>query len=86
MDHGESQEERGIYGKCKRGASVAIGSYGRAIPGFYVIFLTYNLPDGCRAHLSCAPLGSFGPTSPEYIWHYPFYIYNMDVQIETGTE
>ena len=24
MDHSESQEERGIYGKCKRGASVAM--------------------------------------------------------------
>ena len=74
MDHSESQEERGIYGKCKRGVSVTIVSYGRATPGFYFIFFSYYVPDGRRAHLSCAPLGSFGHTSPNYIWHYPLYI------------
>ena len=67
MDHSESQEERGIYGKCKRGVSVSVGSYGRAIPGFYFIFFTYYLPDGCRARLSCAPLASLGHTSLNYI-------------------
>ena len=74
MDHSESQEERGVYGKCKRCASVTIGSYGRATSGFYFIFFTYYLPDRRRAHLSCAPLGSFSLASPNCFRHYPFYI------------
>ena len=84
MDHSESQEERGIYGKCKRGVSVTIGSYGRATPGFYFIFFTYSptVVGPIFPALLSAPSATLPPTTSGITSS----TYNKDVQRQTGTE